>query len=299
MAQIKMQTSPQSRIIKEQRHRGQGAEVWHRLKKSKTAIGALIFIAILIFAVVFADFLTPYQYDAVELGNALQFPSLEHPMGTDQYGRDLLTRLLFGGRISLLIALITVVGSVFVAGAIGICAGYFGGHLDNILMRCMDVLMAIPGILMAITIASALGGGIVNTAIAIGISHIAGLSRIFRSSVLLLREQEYIEAAEAFGASHIRIIWTHIVPNTLAPIIVQSTLKIGESILSIASLSFIGLGIAPPTPEWGSILNSGRDLIMSFWPIITFPGIFIALTMLAFNLLGDGLRDAMDPRLKQ
>ena len=215
MAQIKMQTSPQSRIIKEQRHRGQGAEVWHRLKKSKTAIGALIFIAILIFAVVFADFLTPYQYDAVELGNALQFPSLEHPMGTDQYGRDLLTRLLFGGRISLLIALITVVGSVFVAGAIGICAGYFGGHLDNILMRCMDVLMAIPGILMAITIASALGGGIVNTAIAIGISHIAGLSRIFRSSVLLLREQEYIEAAEAFGASHIRIIWKHIVPNTL------------------------------------------------------------------------------------
>ena len=122
---------------------------------------------------------------------------------------------------------------------------------------------------------------------------------IFRSSVLLLREQEYIEAAEAFGASHIRIIWKHIVPNTLAPIIVQCTLKIGESILSIASLSFIGLGIAPPTPEWGSILNSGRDLIMSFWPIITFPGIFIALTMLAFNLLGDGLRDAMDPRLKQ
>lgn len=299
MARVNETSLTKNRAQKDQRHRGQGAEIWHRLKKNKTAIGALIFIVLLVLAVVFADFLTPYRYDAVDLGNALRFPSLEHPMGTDQYGRDLLTRLLFGGRISLLIALITVVGSVFVAGAIGICAGYFGGFLDNALMRCMDVLMAIPGILMAITIASALGGGIVNTAIAIGISHIAGLSRIFRSSVLLLREQEYIEAAEAFGAGDLRIILKHIIPNTLAPVIVQCTLKIGESILSIASLSFIGLGIAPPTPEWGSILNSGRDLIMSFWPIITFPGIFIALTMLAFNLLGDGLRDAMDPRLRQ
>ena len=163
----------------------------------------------------------------------------------------------------------------------------------------MDVLIAIPGTLMAFTIASALGGGIVNTAIAIGIGHVGGLARIFRSSALLLREQEYIEAAEAFGSGSGRIIRKHILPNILAPVIVQCTLKIGESILSIAALSFIGLGIAPPTPEWGSILNSGRDLIMSFWPIITFPGIFIAVTMLAFNLLGDGLRDAMDPRLKQ
>lgn len=284
---------------KKRKNRGQGAEIWHRLTKSKTAMSALIFILLLVLAVVFAKYLTPYQYDAVDLANALQFPSLTHPMGTDQYGRDLLTRLLYGGRISLLIALITVAGSIVAAGIIGVSAGYFGGAVDNILMRCMDVLMAIPGMLMAIAIASALSGGIVNTAIAIGIGHIAGLARIFRSSVLLLREQEYIEAAEAFGSSHLRIILKHIIPNTLAPIIVQCTLKIGESILSIAALSFIGLGIAPPTPEWGSILNSGRDLIMSFWPIITFPGIFIALTMLSFNLLGDGLRDAMDPRLKQ
>lgn len=291
------QTAPETAPAR--KSRGQGAEIWHRLRKNKPAMGALVFIVLLVLAVTFAEYLTPYDYQAVDLAHALEFPSKEHLMGTDQYGRDLLTRLLYGGRISLLIALITVAGSVLVAGVIGISAGYFGGWLDNVLMRCMDVLMAIPGMLMAITIASALGGGIVNTAIAIGIGHIGGLSRIFRSSVLLLREQEYIEAAEAFGSGNLRIIRKHILPNTLAPIIVQCTLKIGESILSIASLSFIGLGIAPPTPEWGSILNSGRDLIMSFWPIITFPGIFIALTMLAFNLLGDGLRDAMDPRLKQ
>jgi peptide/nickel transport system permease protein len=279
--------------------RSQLGEIWHRLKKNKSAMISLVFIILLVLAVVFSEWLTPYQYDAIDLRSALQYPSLAHPLGTDQYGRDLLTRLLVGGRVSLLIALITVVGSVFVAGVIGVTAGYFGGWVDNILMRCMDVLMAIPGMLLAITIASALGSGIVNTAIAIGIGHVAGLARIFRSSVLLLREQEYVEAAEAFGSSHLRIIIKHILPNTLAPVIVQCTLKIGESIISIAGLSFIGLGIAPPTPEWGSILNSGRDLIMSFWPIITFPGLLIALTTLAFNLLGDGLRDAMDPRLKQ
>ena len=288
------QASVQTRKI-----RGQGAEIWHLLTKNKTAMAALIFIILLALAVIFAKYLTPYDYQTLDLANALQFPSLKHPLGTDQYGRDLLTRLLYGGRVSLFIALITVAGSIVVAGLIGVAAGYFGGHLDNFLMRCMDVLMAIPGTLMAITIASALGGGIVNTAIAIGIGHVGGLARIFRSSALLLREQEYIEAAEAFGSGSGRIIRKHILPNILAPVIVQCTLKIGESILSIAALSFIGLGIAPPTPEWGSILNSGRDLIMSFWPIITFPGIFIAVTMLAFNLLGDGLRDAMDPRLKQ
>lgn len=279
--------------------RSQGAEIWHRLKKSKTAMASLIFIILLILLVILAPYITPYNFDGIDLRNALQMPSWAHIMGTDQYGRDLFTRLLFGGRISLLVAILSTAISMVAGGLIGAAAGYFGGWADSILMRIMDVFMAIPGLLMAITVAAALGTGTVNTAIAISLGNIPSLSRIMRSSVLLLREQEYVEAAEAFGASHRRIILKHIVPNTLAPLVVQTTLSIGNAILSIAGLSFIGLGIAPPTPEWGSILSNSMDLIMTFWPVIIFPGLMIAVTMLAFNLLGDGLRDAMDPKLKQ
>ena len=281
------------------KHRSQGGEIWHRLTKSKTAMISLGFIVLLVCAVVFAPILTPYDFAGIDLRSSLQFPSWQHIMGTDQYGRDLFTRLLFGGRISLLVALTATAMSIVVGGLIGAAAGYFGGWFDTVAMRIMDVFMAIPGLLMAITVAAALGTGIFNTAIAVAISNIPSLSRIMRSSVLLLREQEYVEAATAFGASDARIIRKHVIPNTLAPLIVQATLSIGNAILAIAGLSFIGLGIAPPTPEWGSILSNSMDQIMSFWPLIIFPGLMIALTMLAFNLLGDGLRDAMDPRLKQ
>lgn len=260
---------------------------------------SLGFIILLFLAVIFADYITPYDYAGIDLRNAMQYPSWEHIMGTDQYGRDLFTRVLYGGRVSLLVALLSTAISIVVGSVIGSTAGYFGGWYDTVVMRIMDVFMAIPGLLMAITVAAALGTGMINTAIAISISNIPSLSRIMRSSVLLLREQEYVEAAEAFGSSNARIIRKHIVPNTLAPIIVQATLSIGSAILNIAGLSFIGLGIAPPTPEWGSILSNSMDQIMTFWPVIVFPGLMIALTMLAFNLLGDGLRDAMDPRLKQ
>lgn len=281
------------------RSRSQGAEIWHRLKKSKTSMISLGFILVLFLAVIFADFITPYDYAGIDLRNVMSFPSREHIMGTDQYGRDLFTRILYGGRVSLLVALLATAVSIVAGGLIGATAGYFGGWYDTVIMRIMDVFMAIPGLLMAITVAAALGTGMVNTAIAIAISNIPSLSRIMRSSVLLLREQEYVEAAEAFGSGNARIIWKHIVPNTLAPIIVQATLSIGSAILNIAGLSFIGLGIEPPTPEWGSILSNSMDQIMTFWPLIIFPGLMIALTMLAFNLLGDGLRDAMDPRLRQ
>lgn len=279
--------------------RGQGADIWRRLKKSKLTIISLIFIAILILSAIFADVIAPYDYAAVDLANTLQYPSLKHLMGTDDFGRDIFSRILYGGRISLLVASITVIISIVCAAVLGSIAGYFGGWFDAVIMRLMDIIMSIPGMLLAISIAAALGTGIVNTAIAISISNIPALTRIVRSSVLLLREREYVEASISFGASHGRIIRKHIIPNTLAPLIVQSTLKFGDAILCIASLSFIGLGIQPPTPEWGSILSNGRELVRSFWPIVTFPGIMIALTMLAFNLAGDGLRDAMDPRLKQ
>ena len=214
--------------------RSQGAEIWHRLKKSKTSMISLGFIIVLFLAVIFADFITPYDYAGIDLRNVMSFPSREHIMGTDQYGRDLFTRILYGGRVSLLVALLATVISIVAGGVIGATAGYFGGWYDTVVMRIMDVFMAIPGLLMAITVAAALGTGMINTAIAIAISNIPSLSRIMRSSVLLLREQEYVEAAEAFGSSNARIIWKHIVPNTLAPIIVQATLSIGSAILNIA-----------------------------------------------------------------
>ena len=279
--------------------RSQLGEIWHRLKKNKLAMVSLGFIVILVLVVSFADFIAPYPYDQIDLANALQKPSLKHLMGTDDFGRDLFSRILYGGRISLLVAFCTVMISIVVSAILGAAAGYFGGWFDSVVMRVVDVFMAIPGMLLAISIAAALGSGIVNTALAITISNIPGLTRVVRSSVLLLRDQEYIQAATAFGGSNGHIIRRHIIPNTLAPLIVQASLKFGDAILSIAGMSFIGLGIEPPTPEWGSILSNGRELIRSFWPIVTFPGLMIALTMLAFNLFGDGLRDAMDPRLKQ
>lgn len=273
-------------------------ETWHRLKKNKLAMVSLAVIIILVLCCAFANFIAPYEYDAVDFSCYMEYPSLKHLMGTDDYGRDIFSRILYGGRISLLVALCTVSVSILVSTILGATAGYFGGWYDNLIMRLTDVFMAIPGMLLAISVCAALGSGIVNTGIAMTICNIPSLTRVVRSSALLLKEQEYIEAAISFGSSRKHIIRKHIIPNVLAPIIVQSSLKLGDAILSIAGLSFIGLGIQPPTPEWGSMLNSGREFIRTFWPMITFPGIVIAVTMLAFNLLGDGLRDAMDPRLK-
>ena len=185
-----------------------------------------------------------------------------------------------------------------VGGILGISAGYFGGVYDGVVMRIMDIVMAIPGFLLAVCISAALGSGVLNTAIAIGIGCVPGYARLLRALVLSIREQEYVEAARATGASDLRIMFRQIVPNILSPVIVESTLRIGGCILMISSLSFIGLGVQPPTPEWGSMLSAGRALIRSFWPIVTFPGLAIMLTLFGFNLFGDGLRDALDPKLK-
>ncbi len=278
--------------------RSQAEETWRGLKKNKLAMVSLAFIIVLVLSCACADWLAPYDYDKIDLSARMQLPSWEHLMGTDDFGRDIFSRILYGGRVSLLVALCTVAASIVISTILGATAGYFGGWYDNLVMRLTDVFMAIPGMLLSISVCAALGSGIVNTGIAMTVCNIPSLTRVVRSSTLLLRDQEYIEAATSFGAGRWHIIKRHIIPNILAPIIVQSSLKLGDAILSIAGLSFIGLGIQPPTPEWGSMLNSGREFIRSFWPLITFPGIMIALTMLAFNLLGDGLRDAMDPRLK-
>ena len=279
--------------------RSQLKEVWGRLLRNKLAVVSLVVIVLLALVAIFADYIAPYDYKTVDIMNRFQFPSLQHPMGTDNLGRDLLSRMIYGSRMSLLVAIMACVISLVIGGILGATSGYFGGIYDSIVMRIMDMLMAIPMFLMAVAVSSALGTGLLNSAIALAISGIPGYVRITRAQVMTVRDLEYIEASKASGAGQFRIVFKQILPNCLAPIIVNFTLSLGGSIMAIASLSFIGLGVAPPTPEWGSILSGGLDYIRSFWPIVTFPGIAITVTMLAFNLFGDGLRDALDPRLKQ
>ncbi len=281
------------------RKHGQWRDVFHRLMKNKLAIVGMILVGVVLFSVIFANFLTPYDYSAQDFGARFTMPCLEHPMGTDNFGRDLLARILYGGRVSLLVALIAVIIALIIGGALGAISGYFGGWVDTIIMRIIDIMMAIPGLLLAVAISAALGSGLVNTGIAVGLSSIPGGARILRSTVLTIRSEQYITAARANGAGHGRIILKHVLPNTIAPLIVDASMKIGMAILTISSLSFIGLGVQEPTPEWGAILNAGRAYIRDFWPIVIFPGVAIMVTLLGFSLLGDGLRDALDPKLKQ
>lgn len=278
---------------------GQWRDTLRRLFRNKLAVVGLIIVVVIVFGVVLADFLTPYEYDAQDYGNRFTYPCLEHLFGTDNFGRDLFTRILYGGRISLLVALLSLAISTVIGVFLGATAGYFGGKYEVFVMRLMDIIMAIPGLLLAVAISAGLGTGIFNTALAISIAGIPPSVRMLRATVLQIRDEEYVEAARATGASDMRIIFHHVLPNTIAPLIVDSTLRIGINILQISSLSFVGLGIQPPTPEWGSILSTGRAYIQDFWPLITFPGVAIMLTLLGFNLLGDGLRDALDPRLKR
>lgn len=277
-------------------------EVWHRLKQNKLSMVCLGFLVVLILGIIFSTWITPYDYTAQDLMARFQLPSKEHWFGTDDYGRDLLTRLLVGGRYTLLIAILSVAIGIVLGMIIGALCGFFGKWVDSTLMRIMDVIMSIPGMMLAICISVALGSGVFNTALALAVGTVPMIARQLRSSTMLINGQEYIEAAKSFGESNFRIIMTHVIPNTLAPIIVQTSLYVGGSIMGIAGLSFLGLGVQPPTPEWGNILNNGLDFIYDFstrWNVIVFPALVIVLAELAFNLLGDGLRDAMDPRMRK
>lgn len=278
--------------------RSQWLDVWARLRKNKVFMVCLVVICLLILSAVFAGVIAPYDPAAQDPSNRFVPISLAHPMGTDNYGRDLLSRVIYGGRISLLVAVLAVAMGLVVGGLLGMTAGYFGGLYENIVMRCTDILMAIPGFLMALCVSVALGTGIINTAIAIAASAVPSYARVTRASVLSEKNRQYVEAATSIGTGHLKIIIKHILPNIMSPILVESTLRIGASIIAISGLSFIGLGVQPPTPEWGSMLNAGREFIRKFYPLITFPGIAIMLTMFGFNMFGDGLRDAMDPKLK-
>ena len=281
--------------------RSQWVEVWRRLKRNKMAVLGLIILIVLFLLAIFADVIADYDTVVIKqnLAHRLQGPSAAHWLGTDEFGRDIFARLVHGTRVSLKVGIVAVGISIVIGGILGAIAGYYGGKLDNTIMRVMDIFLAVPSILLAIAIVSALGPSILNLMLAISISSVPSYARIVRASVLSIRDQEFIEAAKAIGASNTRIIFRHIIPNSLAPVIVQATLGVASAILSTAGLSFIGLGIQPPAPEWGSMLSGGRQYLRYAWWVTTFPGVAIMITILSLNLLGDGLRDALDPRLKQ
>lgn len=278
--------------------KSQWIDVWKRLKKNKAAMFGLIIIILLVLCAIFADFIAPFGYDDQNLKNKFISPNSTYILGTDNFGRDIFSRIIYGSRISLLVGFFSVSISAVIGGSVGAVAAFYGNKTDNIIMRIIDILMAIPSILLAISISAALGPGLFNCMIAVGIGSIPQYARIVRASVLTVKEQEFIEAAKSTGASDVRIIIKYILPNAMGPIIVQATLGVAIAILYAASLSFIGLGIQPPTPEWGAMLSSGRLYMRDHWYIATFPGLAIMITIFALNLFGDGLRDALDPRLK-
>lgn len=275
------------------------AEIFSRLRRSPLAMIGLVVVTILVIVAVFAGVIAPYGYAEQDLMAAFEPPSKAHIFGTDEFGRDIFSRIVYGSRISLQVGFIAVGIAVFAGGFLGAIAGYYGGRADNLIMRTMDILLSIPSILLAIAIAASLGPGLFNLMIAVGISATPNYARIVRGSVLSIRNQEFVEAAKAVGSSDLRIIAKHIIPNCLAPIIVQATLGVAIAILTAAGLSFIGLGIQPPIPEWGSMLSGGREYIRDYAYMTIFPGLSIMITILALNFLGDGLRDALDPKLKR
>lgn len=274
-------------------------ETWHRLRKNKAAVLGLVILVFLLFVAIFADVIAPFDFKTQDLNAVFVKPNATHWFGTDNFGRDIFSRVVYGSRISLQIGFIAVGIALFIGGFIGAVSGYFGGIFDILFMRLVDVMLAVPTILLAISIVAVLGPGITNLMIAVGVSSVPSYARIVRANVMSIKQMQYIEAARAMGSTNFRIILKHVIPNTLAPVIVQSTIGVAGAILSAAGLGFIGLGIQPPNPEWGSMLNAGRHFIRDYPHLTTYPGLAIMITILSLNLLGDGLRDVLDPKLKE
>lgn len=273
-------------------------QTWNGLKKNKLAMVGLVLIILLIVMAAFADFIAPYGVDDQDLLNKFQAPCGAHLFGTDDFGRDIFSRVIYGSRYSLAIGACAAILSAAIGMLVGSVAGFYGGKTDNLLMRLIDIMLAIPSTLLGISIVAALGNGIRNVIIAVAIGAVPSYARIVRASILSVKEQEYIEAARSIGASDLRIIMRHILPNCLAPIIVQITMSVAKAILEASALSFIGLGVQPPAAEWGAMLSAARPYFRSYWWVMTFPGLAIMMIIFGLNLFGDGLRDALDPRLK-
>lgn len=269
------------------------------LLMNKAAMVGAIIVAFYIFIALFAPILAPYDPYEIQLENKLMPPSFDHWMGTDDKGRDILSRILYGSRLSMGVGFAAVLFGAFFGIILGLIAGYYGKWVDTIIMRMMDVMLAFPGILLALAIISALGPSLINVTVAVGAFSIPLFARIVRGSTLEVKRLEYIDAIRSLGANDLTIIFKHIFPNILSPIIVQATLRLATAILSAAGLSFLGLGAQPPSPEWGTMLSNGRDFLFSAPYIALFPGLAISILVLGFNIFGDGLRDAFDPRMKQ
>ena len=273
-------------------------EIWRRLKKNKVAVACLFIILLVVLVAVFADVIAPYPYDQQDYNKTYSPPNRENLLGTDRLGRDNLSRLIYGAGQSLQLGVIAVAIASIIGIIIGAIAGYFGGWADTLIMRFLDIYQSIPMFLLTVTLAALLGPSLKNAILAIGISMIPGPARMIRASILTVRDREYIEAVRAINVSNARIIRKHIIPNAIAPVIVSITMSIGNCILSGAGLSFIGLGAQPPIPEWGALVSDARNVMREHAELALYPGICIMITVLSFNLLGDGLRDALDPRLK-
>lgn len=282
------------------KQRGQLGEVWHRLKKNKGAMVGLAVAILLVFTALFGGLFLDYDTQVIGQNTAerLQSPSWKHLMGTDEYGRDIFSRIIYGTRYSLSIGLVAVSIALIIGVFMGATAGYCGGRVEEVIMRVTDIFQAIPATIMSIIIVVILGQTTFNLMIAIGLTSVPQFVRITRVAVLTVKDQEFIEASRALGISRKRTILSHILPNCLSPIIVQATLRVATAILSASTLSFLGLGVPVPKPEWGAMLSAGRKFIRDYSYMTLFPGLAIMVTVLALNLLGDGLRDALDPKLK-
>jgi peptide/nickel transport system permease protein len=273
-------------------------EFWEQFTENRLALVGLAIVVALVLVAIFAPFLAPHDPTHQSLPDKRAKPGGKFILGADEFGRDILSRIIYGTRAALLVGVLSVAIALFFGMLLGTISGFFGGLCDNLIMRALDILLAFPYLLLAIAVVSAIGPGILNTTIAVGIWATPGFARIIRASVLTIKKADYVQAARALGASNGRIMLSHVIPNFISPIIVYSTLYMANAILVEAALSFLGLGVQPPTPSWGLMVSSGRDFLLSAPHVATFPGIAIMITVLGFNLLGDGLRDSLDPRLR-
>jgi len=273
-------------------------EIWRRLKRNRAAIVGGVIVLLFVATAILAPWLSPYPPNEGDLTKRLKAPDREHLLGTDPLGRDLLSRVIYGARISLQIQLVAVVIAMVVGIILGMVGGYYGGTFDNLIMRLMDILLAFPGIFLAIAIIAVLGPGLTNLMLAAGIYSIPQFARIVRGSVLSLKEKEFVEAARAVGEKDFNILFRYLLPNSMAPIIVQTTLRMATVLLTASGLSFLGLGVQPPTAEWGAMLSNARAYLITAPHVATVPGLAIMLVVMGFNLFGDGLRDSLDPRLR-
>ena len=273
-------------------------EAWKRLKRNKLAIVGMIVLILIIVVAIIGPLIAPYDYSAPDYAHRLQTPSKDHLLGTDNTGRDILSRLIIGARISLPIGFLCVIVAFAIGGTLGALAAFYGGKVDMIVMRILDIFQSIPPMLMAIAVVAVLGKGVQNLVISIVISSLPARARIVRASILTVKRNDYIESARAMGASSKRQLIKYMLPNALGPILTSFTFSVATAILTISSLSYLGLGISEPSPEWGAMLSLGKTLIRTYPHVLLFPGLAIMITVLALNLFGDGIRDALDPRLK-